>query len=299
MSIKSKSLLYLAIISLIQGSNFITIQISEETISPLTLVTLRSILSALILIAILAYRKQRLPPLGRQWLPFVFLGLVNMLLVSSLENYAETRISAGLTAVLISTVPIFTVIVAHFWEAEPLTRDRVLGIIIGFIGTAIVLIPGLRGISDSDLIGTAAVLLASFATAVAYVYTDVYLKHVDSLTIVSGMMICASFFGIPITFIVEKPLELQPSLESVLVTIFATVIGIIALLLYFWLIKMRSPTFASLSNFTVPPVALILGAILFGTPIYLATIIGISVILLCIAIMNGYLDNILDRSKNP
>ncbi len=207
-------------------------------------------------------------PLGRRWLPFVFLGLVNMLLVSSLQNFAETEISAGLTAVLISIVPIFTIIVAHFWNSEPLTRDRALGIIIGFIGTLIVLIPGLRSASDDSLIGMAAVLLAAFATAVAYVYTDIYLKNVDSLIIVYGMMTFAAIFGIPITFIVENPLSLQPSMESIWVTIFATIVGVLALLFYFWLLKMRGPTFASLSNFTVPPIALILGAIIFGASLH-------------------------------
>jgi drug/metabolite transporter (DMT)-like permease len=119
----------------------------------------------------------------------------------------------------------------------------------------------------------------------------VCLKDQEPIVVATAMMITAAVIGLPLTILFENPAQITLTTESLLALI---VLGIftagIGYLLLFWLIKDRGPTFASIVRFNEPPIAILLAAMFTNGDLQLSMLVGMAFILLCVAIMNGYLD---------
>lgn len=294
MTTKQQGMLYLAILSVLWGASFLLIQIASKSMPPLAFASARMLIGAVALYAFIRVQGQEMPRIGRVWFAFLVLGLFNALLPAALFAFAEKEISSGLTSVLNSTVPIMTVILAHFLTDEVLTADRAVGVGVGFAGVLIVLLPTLDSGMASGASGPIAVLLASLFMALAAIYAHKYLKGIDPAKTATGMMATAAFAGIPLTLLFENPAAIRPTRESLIaLAVLGVLCSAIAFLLYYWLIANRGATFASLVMFTQPPLAIIFAAIFVGTTVQWTTIAGMIVILLCIAIMNGFFDRFL------
>jgi drug/metabolite transporter (DMT)-like permease len=297
MGTRSKGMVYLAILSLIWGASFLLIKIAVESIPPLPLATARMAVGAICLYLFLKIRGDGMPRIGKEWVPFLVLGVSYALLPAILISYGEKSMSSGLTSVLNSTVPIMTVILAHFLVDEQLTTDRAIGIAVGFIGVIMVLLPALGGGVQASLTGPIAVVLAALLIALATIYARKYQKGVPPVKTSTGMMATAAIVGLPLVVIFEEPLRMRPSTESLLALVALGVFcSAIAFLLYYWLVANRGATYASLVMFTQPPVAIILAAIFLGSVVKWTTIAGMAIILLSIAIMDGFLDRLFHHS---
>lgn len=120
----------------------------------------------------------------------------------------------------------------------------------------------------------------------------------EPLQLVAGMMISTAVVSLPITFLVEDISQLSPTLESTIALILIGVLGAgVAFILFFWLVKNQGPIYASLVRFLEPPVALTLGAVLGISTFQPLVFFGFALILLCLALMNGYLDRWIEGSK--
>ena len=300
MNTKSKGILYLAILSLIWGASFLLIKIAVGSITPLALATARMAIGAICLYLFLKIRGGGMPRIGREWIPFVVLGVSYALLPNILISLGEKSMSSGLTSVLNSTVPIMTVILAHFLVDEQLTADRAIGIAAGFAGVVIVLLPDLGSSAKTSLMGPIAILVASLSIALATIYARKYLKGVPPVITSTGMMATATIMGLPLVVIFEKPLQMRPSTESLLAMVALGVFcSAIAYLLYYWMVANQGATYASLVMFTQPVVAVILAAIVMANTVKLTTIVGMVIILASLAIMNGFLDRLFHRPARP
>ena len=296
---KSKGMLYLALLSVIWGASFLLIKIAGQSFPPLALATGRMVIGAVCLFFFLKAQGGGMPRISRVWVPFLLLGIFNALIPIALLSFAETEISSGLTAVLNSTVPIITVILAHFLVDERLTTDKTIGIIIGFSGTLIVLIPNLSNGTSTSITGLIAVLLASLFIALSTIYARKYLKDVPPAQTATGMMASAAVVGFPLMLIFENPDQISPAGDDILALFALGIIcSAVAYLLYYWLVANRGATYASLVMFTQPALALIFSAIFIDASVQWTTILGMAVILLCIAIMDGFLDRFF-KSKKP
>lgn len=296
MSLKTKGLLVLGLLSLIWGSYFLLIKVADESFPPMFIATVRLILGVLVVYPVLRFQKLKLPRLGKAWVPFLIIGLFEALVPTILVAFGEKEISSGLAAILYSTMPIFTVLLGHYWLREPFSRNKSVAVAIGFAGTIIVLLPGLSSGTPTALISVFAILLAAACKAFAALYSHRILKGKEPLEVATGMMIAAAAVGIPLTFVFDDLSKITLSEISVialiLIGVFSAGVGFI---LFFWLIKHRGPTFASLVRFNEPPVALLLSVILIGASFEPFTFIGMALILICVAIMSGYWESIANR----
>src|SRR6185503_16956543 len=93
-------------------------------------------------------------------------------------SWGETRIDSGLASILNGAVPLFTIVIAHFWlNDEKITLPRILGLVIGFVGVVILVSRdiGPQGL-HFNLWGQLAVLAASFSYALAITFSHRYLR---------------------------------------------------------------------------------------------------------------------------
>ena len=289
MGIRTKGTVYLILCSLIWGASFPLIEIADRTIPPITFTMSRMAIGAMLLYAYLRLRGDCMPRLGRAWIPFVIMGVFGTLLPVLFLAFGEEDVTSGFTAVVLSTVPVITVVIAHFFAEEGLTTAKLIGAAVGFAGACIVLSPDLARGVEVTIIGTLLILVVALCRASSNVYAHTHLKNVTPIHTATGMMISATAITLPLAVIIDNPLAVRPSTEGVISIIVSGIFcSAVAYLLLYWLIANRGPTFASLVECIMPAVAVFYSATFMGETIEVTTLAGMIVLVVCIVIMNGY-----------
>ena len=107
------------------------------------------------------------------------MGIFNTAIPFLLITWGEKSIDSGLASILNGAVPLFTIVIAHFWlHDEKITAPRIAGLIVGFIGIMVLVSRDfdLSGVLKSSVWGQVAVLLASISYAVAITFSRKYLR---------------------------------------------------------------------------------------------------------------------------
>src|SRR3989442_15678622 len=153
----------------IWGSSFLWIKIAVADIGPAMLGAIRLAIGALGLLGVMWLG--RLPfPRTRAYLPaYLFMAVFNTAIPFVLIPWGETRIDSALAAILNATVPLFTIVIAHFWLSdERITSARLGGLLVGFAGVVLLMSRDLgAGAIAHGIWGQVAVLAASTSSAVA------------------------------------------------------------------------------------------------------------------------------------
>lgn len=259
------------------GIPYLLMKIAVEDFPPAAVVAGRTLIGAAILIPIAVYRKTfKGAVLGFKFVAFY--AVMEMIGPWILITTAEQHISTGLTALLVSTVPIFATIITSLrgdhsvWEFK-----RIFGIVIGFIGLiAVVGIESLSGNSDPIAIGM--VVLASVGYAYAVIMVISNLPLVDGIAINGLAMALTSVFWAPVA-IAQWPSSISFNAVAALVAlgIFSTAI---AFILFFTLLKDIGPARGSLVTYVNTAVAVVLGVIILREPLTIGIIVGLPLVLI-------------------
>ena len=187
------------------GASYIFIRMAVEPMGPVFLVFVRVALSGLILIAYARLRGQRLNIRGH-WRKFLLLGFLGSALPFTLIAWAELTVTASMAAILMSTTPLFTALVASFGLGEELTLAKLIGAVLGIIGVAIT-------VGGGDMTPSAEVIAATLAllgATVSYAFGGVFAKRaftgLDQMSMSSGQLIAAAFILAPVS-LADLPLE--------------------------------------------------------------------------------------------
>lgn len=241
------------------------IKIGVETISPFTLTACRLGIAAVFFCLYLAIRGEWIPLHLEAIKLYVVLGLTGNSLPFVLISWGETHISSSLTAICMGIMPISTFVLAHFFiSEEPMTRRKSIGVAFGFSGLLILVgLSAFSGIGEY-LIGTLSVLGGALSYSVSTVF--VYLQPTfDRYKMAAGTTLCAAFISIPLAFLVEDPLLLQPSKNSMLAVLLLAIFPTaIAIILYFRIIKALGATLFSQINYIIPVLGGLWGILLLG-----------------------------------
>src|SRR4030065_721227 len=126
------------LLGLIWGSSFLWIKIAVAEIGPFLLAALRLLFGLLGLSVIMLFRGQAIPRERRTLLAFLVMGGFNTALPFTLISCGETQIDSALASILNGTVPLFTIVIAHFWlQDEKINLPRSAGLFVGFIGVVV------------------------------------------------------------------------------------------------------------------------------------------------------------------
>src|SRR5947207_8555892 len=175
----------------IWGSTWLFIKLGLADLPPLTFAGIRFLFSSLILIGLILARGLRWPRQRRDWLVIVVVGLLQFTFNYGLVFWGEQRISSGLAAVLQSTFPAFGLVIAHFYlPDEPITARRVVGVLLGFTGVAIVFSQQLSIAGQGALLGSMALVLSAFFGSYGNVLVKAYGTQIDPFVLAAGQMVC-------------------------------------------------------------------------------------------------------------
>lgn len=254
------------LLAAIWGASFMFMRQAALEFGPLPTAAVRVTVAALCLLPLMMARRQW-PALKQHWRPVFVCGLLNSALPFACFSFALLHISTGLSAILNATVPLFGALVAWAWLKEPPGRSRMIGLMIGFGGVAMLawdkasFKPVASGVASGW--GVLACLLATFSYAVAASYTRKYLTGVPALTLATGSQIGAAL-GLALPALWYSP-AVMPSAKAwgAMLALGALCTGV-AYVLYFRLIERLGPARALTVTFTIPVFALLYGATLLG-----------------------------------
>lgn len=271
----------LILLGSIWGASYLFIKLGGESVPPVTLVAMRTVFAGITLIIVLWLRREKIPSFRAPiWKWFLLLGFLNSVIPYTLITWGETRISSGLTAILVGTMPIFTVLFAHWMtHDEKITPRKMIGILMGFVGVVVLFIPDVLGAATSNLFGGIAVVAAAVSYALATIYARRHLKGHPPALNSFGQMLMASIILVPASLIIDRPWTLSPTPISMASILALAVLGTaIAYLMYFWLIANVGATRTSLVTYISPVIAVILGAVVLNEHLNWSMVVGLGLV---------------------
>ncbi len=277
------------LLGLIWGSSFLWIKIAVAETGPFMLVTFRLLFGLAGLLVFMALRRQAFPRDRKVLLAFLFMGLFNTALPFTLITWGETIIDSSLASILNATVPLFTIVLAHFWlQDEKITVPRLAGLGVGFLGIVVLVSrdlgpDALRG----NLWGQLAVIAASVSYALAITFSRKHLRGQPPVLQAGMVLLIASGMMAITTPIVERPLNLPETGLGWFAIAWLGLLGsCAAYLLYFYLINAWGPTRASLVTYVFPVIGLLLGIIFLKEPADWRLLAGSALIVAGIGVVN-------------
>jgi len=280
----------LVVLSVLWGGSFFFIKIVLKDLQPLTVVLSRVSLAAIALTTFVFLKGKRMPISPSLWGEFLVMGILNNLLPFSLIVWGETHIDSGLAAILNTTTPVFTVVLAHFLtQDERLTPNRIVGILLGLCG--VVVLVGLEALHRIGMnsLGQVAILGAACSYGCAGIYGRRF-KRFSPEVAAAGMLTGTAIMMLPLVLILEHPWTLSPSAatwEAVLgLSLLSTAI---AYLIYFHLLAVAGATNLLLVTFLIPVSALGLGVFILGEQLQWTEFFGMVLIFAGLAAIDGRL----------
>jgi len=293
----------LAILALIWGGAFFFIGVAVRHVPPLTYVWLRLAIAALAMWAFLWFKGEKLGLPRRVWGSILLLALLNNAIPFTLFGWSQTHIASGLASILNATTPIWGVLVAHFLtHDERMSPRKIAGVLLGFGGVATMIGPALLSKLGASALPQLACVAAALCYALAAVWARRFRKMgLSPISVTTGQLTAGALMMLPVAFIVDKPwTHAFPPLSAwgaiVALALFCTAFGYV---LYFRLIDSSGATNALLVTLLVPPVAILLGALFLGESLAAQDFIGLGLIALGLAAIDGRLLSLLHRPSLP
>jgi len=300
MPVRPRWVLPVAFVSLglIWGSSFAWIKIAVEDVPPATLVAWRMTLGAVGMLLLVAALRLRVPRGAGEWLPLVVLGAVNAAVPIFLISWGQQFVDSGTAAVLNSLTPIFSLLIAGIaLRVEPVTALRVIGLLLGFVGAALLASRELELRADaSGLIGAMAVVVAAFSYAVGASYARHRIQRTHRYVVAGGTLLFAAADAWVLALFADGGVVLPTRLESVVAIAWLGILGsFVAYVLFFFLIEHLGATMASMVTYLFPVVGVGLGVLLLGELMDVRLAVGTILVLIGIIVVSLRYDASVSR----
>ena len=272
----------------IWGASYLFIKIGVAEIPPFTFVTGRALIAAFALLVFMRARRETLPLNRRALGLFAVMGILNGAIPYTAITWGELSISSGLTAILVATVPLFTVIFAHlFTHDERMTPGKLIVIAIGFVGVVILFAPTLQHDTRQEFLGMLAVVIASASYGIAFIFVRKFMLGFSHAAASAGQLLAAGAYMLPLSLLFDNPLALRPSFAALASLGTLALLGTsIAYIIYYWLIEHTGATRASLVTYISPFTGIIWGALILSEPIEWRSLAGLALIIAGIVLVN-------------
>ena len=266
-----------AAMAVLWGVPYLLIKETVETFTPFAMVAGRTLAGALILLPFALHRRALRPALAR-WPWVLAFGAVEMGGPFLLLGHAEQQLPSGTTGLLVATVPLAAAIIAVFRGDRTVLRPlRMLGLVIGFGGVAVIV--GGQGFATDpgDLLAVGEVLLVAVMYATAPFIVAAKLNGVPSLGSITLALAAVGTFYLPFALLVpSEPPTVRSTLSLVGLAVLCTAI---AFIVFFALIDEVGPARAPLFTYVNPVVAIVLGMLLLGEEPSVGLLVGFPLVI--------------------
>lgn len=281
----------LLLLAALWGAVFFSNRIALDEIGPITLVAHRTFWAAILLWVIAFATGQPLPRSPRLWAAFLVMGLLNNLIPFSLLNYAQLTIESGLASIFNAATALWGVLLAAlFLPDEKLTRQKALGVGLGFLGVATAIgLTHLVSFNPRSLAQIAAIL-ATISYGFAGIWARKRMAGVTPVIAAAGMLSCSALLSIPAAHLLEGPITLTLAPETWWAIAYGAILGTAgAYLLYYRVLAAAGSGNLLVVTLLIPPFAILLGTVFLGETLQPRAFAGFGLLTLGLLVLDGRL----------
>ena len=275
--------LALATVYLVWGSTYLAIRITDRTMPPLLMSSVRFLIAGTALYLFAARGRAR--PSAREWGAAAIVGAALLLVGNGGVAWAETRIDSGLAALIVAVIPLWVALMDRVFFGRRLSRPAIVGLVIGFAGVALLVRPG----SGGDVVAALALVFTTSAWAGGSLYArGATLPESPLLAAAMQMLTAAVFLGVAGLARGEANGVHADSFAAKPVIAFAYLVlvgSLVAFSAYAWLLKNVRISVVSTYAFVNPVVAVALGTLFLDEPIGWSTIVAGAAIVVAVVLI--------------
>src|SRR6185503_8526902 len=173
--------LLLLVLGIMWGTSYAFIKLGVENgLTTFTLITVRLAIGLVLLASVVTIAREPLPRIPRTYIHLAVMAAINIVIPFTLITWAEQSVDSAIAAILNGAVPLIVIVLAALtFDDEPITLNRLVGVVVGYVGVVVLVAPGLIGaLSGSEFTGEVALLGSTLAYAVGAVYAR---RHIRGL----------------------------------------------------------------------------------------------------------------------
>jgi drug/metabolite transporter (DMT)-like permease len=238
-------------------------------------------------IVVILIQREKMPRTLKAWTPLLVLGLTNVAIPFFLISWGEKTIDSGVASILDATVPLFTIVVAHFLlHDDKMTVQKVVGLLIGFAGVVVLMSKDI-GASTGSILGQGAVILASAFYAGSSIYARKFTEDTPRIFRSMGPLVSATAVMWLASFLFESPVKVP---DQSIIWIALLWLGILgsgaAFVMLFYLIHEIGPTRTTMVTYLFPLGGVTLGVIFLDEKLTWEIVVGAVLILASLVVAN-------------
>ena len=278
---------------MIWGSTWLAIKIGLESIPPIISAGNRFILASILILLVTTIRKIKIQSDKISVRLYILMGVFSFVIPYGLIYWAEQFVPSGLTAVLYAVYP-FSIALFSFIMIpdEKIGINKIIGIVISFIGLYIIFSESFAGNLDNYITGLIVVIASAIMQSIIAVTIKKYGHHLHPLSMNFYPMLIAGVILSIYGYIIERNLPINYSSKGILSISYLALFGsLITFTSYYWLLKRVNIIILSLITFITPILALFLGWFIYREELSLHQLTG------CILVLVGLLCAIFGNIK--
>ena len=284
---KAKHWFVFILLGAIWSSSFMWIKIAVQEVGPITLVAFRALFGLLFGVVVILIQRVSLPRTFKAWFPLLVVGLTNIAIPFFLISWGELTIDSAVASILDATVPLFTILIAHFLlQDDKITFPKAIGLIVGFAGIVVLMSKDI-GASSSSLLGQAAVIVASIFYAITAIYIRKTTEDTPGIVRSAGPLVSATATMWLGALLFESPIQIPQLGITWIALLFMGVLGSgLAFVMAFYLIHEIGPTRTTMVTYLFPLGGVILGVTFLHEQLTWQVIAGAIIIISSLVIAN-------------
>lgn len=271
------------------GTSYLFIKIGVETLPTFTLVAGRLGIGLVLLIAVVAAAREPLPRDPRMYGHLLVMGIVNIALPFAMITTAEHSVDSALAAILNGAVPLFVIVIAAlFLHDEPITVNRLVGLVVGYAGVIVLVARSLGSGGESSFGGELALIGSTASYGVGAVYARLHVRGLRPMIPALFQVGFAFVITASIALLTEHPWSVAWTGRSIFAIGWLGILGSgFAYLAFFRLLQSWGATRTALVAYLLPVVGIIAGAIVLDEVVDLGVIAGTVLVIGGVALVNS------------
>ncbi len=264
------------------GMSYVWSKIVFEVYSPLTTIYFRLLISFVVLF-LFGYVTGLLKPVQKKdrWL-FLGSALLNPFLYFIGENYGLSFVSASLSSIIVSTIPLFAPFAAYYFFKERLQVVNIIGLSISFGGLLLIIVNKDFGL-NANLWGIALLFLAVFSAVFYVVALKKLTQKYNPVTIITWQNMLGSLYFLPFFLFIDGPkfVTIRPGfLPVVSLLMLGVFASSVAFVLYTYVVKYLGVIKSSLYTNLIPVFTVVFSFYMLGEQFSTKKIIGMFVVII-------------------
>ena len=279
----------LLVLGLMWGTSYAFIKLGVQTLPTFTLIATRLLIGFVLLATVVIVAREPLPRNPRVYVNLLIMAVINIVIPFTLITTAEQSVDSAIAAIINGAVPLVVILLAALtFPDEPITLNRLLGLLVGYAGVIVIVLPGLAASTGSQVSGELALVGSTIAYGIGAVFARAKIRGLRPM-IPAVFQVGFAFVIISVlAFLNERPLDVRWNQNAVIAVVWLGIFGSgVAYLLNFRLLSRIGATRTSILAYFLPIVGIISGGLMFGETIDVSVLIGTAMVIGGVALVNS------------